>query len=406
MSTKRTSEDGSPVPFEPVDPAVLGASVAHARKKAGFTQDSLAKQIGVSRPTLIAMESGQRPITELELHAIAQKLGSSVRDFLNLGAPDVSASVRFRALRGADDSQPALEALEDFGRRYVRLEQLAKDRIVRREPATFMLERATNTERAGEELAATERLRLGLGDGPLPDLRVVFEEDAGLRIFGLEELRRTRISGLFAYSREYGPLVGFNAAHDPRRVRWTLCHEYAHYLSERYEPEITIEGRPGRRDRREVFADSFAAHFLMPATGLSRRFSEMLSDAGGELKVAHLLMLAQFFEVSFQAITQRLEEIGRVTAGTYEMLRERGFKPLEAETLLGFERRPLDRLPFRYVFLVATLHARGLLSEGDAATFLRTDRLAARQLLQGVPEAGEADDGSEPGLDTPIGVAN
>jgi Zn-dependent peptidase ImmA (M78 family)/DNA-binding XRE family transcriptional regulator len=391
------------MPFE-VDPVVLGANITFARKKAGKTQDQLSKLIGVSRPTLIGIESGQRHATELEIHAIAKNVGSSVRDLLSLGVPDASATVRFRSLRGSDESRAALDALEDFGRRYVRLENLANDRIVRREPAMFMLERAINVERAGEELAATERQRLGLGDGPLPELRVVFEEDAGLRIFGLEELRRTRISGLFAYSREYGPLVGFNAAHDPRRVRWTLCHEYAHYLFERYELEVTEEPKSGRRDRREQFADAFAANFLMPTNGISRRFSEMLSDAGGELKVAHLLMLAEVFEVSFQAVTQRLEEIGRITAGTYEMLRERGFKPLQAEATLGFQRRPLDRLPFRYVFLVATLNARGVLSEGDVAAFLHTDRLSARELLQRVPDLG-ADGSSEPGLDTPIGVA-
>lgn len=391
-----------------IDPALLGANIAHARKKANKTQETLAKALGMSRPILIAIETGQRRPSELQLHAIAEQLECPVRDLLNLGPADPAIAVRFRALRGAGPSQEALDALEDFGRRYVRLEEIAKDRIVRREPPSFSLARASNVERAAEELAATERLRLGLGDGPLPDLRVIFEEDAGLRIFGLDELRRTKISGLFVYSQEYGPLVGFNAAHDPRRVRWTLCHEYAHYLTERFEPEVTIDSSesPGRRDRREVFADAFATRFLMPATGLSRRFSEMLSDAGGEVKVAHLLMLAQFFEVSFQAVTQRLEEIGRVTRGTYAMLRDRGFKPREAEGILGLERRaPLERMPFRYVFLLATLYARGAVSEGDVAAYLRTDRLSAREILQRVPEAGDGDR-AEPGLDTPIGVAN
>ncbi len=389
-----------------VDPGVLGANIAHARKRAEQTQDALAKRVGISRPILIAIESGQRLPSELQLHNIAESLQTSVRDLLSLGAPDEIIAVRLRALRGAEDAQPALEALEDYGRRYLHLEQMAQDRIVRREPPAFSLERAHNLEYAAEELAATERLRLGLGDGPLPDLRVVFEEDAGLRVFGLDELRKTKISGLFIYSREYGPLIGFNAAHDSRRVRWTLCHEYAHYLSERFEPEITVENleRP-RRNRRETFADAFAAQFLMPATGLSRRFSEMLSDAGGKLKVAHLLMLAQFFDVSFQALTQRLEEIGRVTRGTYEMLVSRGLKPREAEELLGFERRAIDRLPFRYVFLVASLYGRGDISEGDVAAYLRTDRLTARELLQRVPEPGEEDHGSQPGLDTPVGVS-
>jgi Zn-dependent peptidase ImmA (M78 family)/DNA-binding XRE family transcriptional regulator len=394
-----------------VDPAVVGANIAHARKRRpGVTQDAVAKSVGISRPTYIAIEAGQRLPTELQLDAIARYLEASLREILSLAAPDAAVSVRFRKLRGVEQSQDALEALEEYGRRYATLERLAQDRIVRREPPTFSLDRARNVERAAEELAATERLRLGLGDGPLPDLRAVFEEDAGLRIFGLDELRKTRISGIFAYSAEYGPLVGFNTAHDSRRVRWTLCHEYAHFLTERYEPEVTLdEGeRSGRKDRGEVFADAFAARFLMPSTGLSRRFSEMLNDAGGELKVAHLLMLAQFFEVSFQALARRLEELGRITRGTYAMLNERGFKPRGAESALGFvSRPPIDRLPFRYIFLVATLYANGLVSEGDAAAYLRTDRLTARGILLAVPESGErgAED-AVPGLDTPIGVTH
>lgn len=391
------------------DPAVLGANIAHARKKRGITQDALAKLLQVSRPILIAIEAGQRVPSELQLHAIADHLDASVRDLLSLAAPDEAISVRFRSLRGKEPFQPALDALEEYGRRYVRLERLAKDSIWRREPPLFPLDRVSNIHTGAEELASTERLRLGLGDGPLPELRGVLEEDAGLRIFGLDELRRTKISGLFAYSREYGPLVGFNTGHDSRRVRWTLCHEYSHYLTERFDPEVTVDVPQvgGRKDRRESFADAFAARFLMPATGLSRRFSDMLQDAQGELKVAHLLMLAQFFDVSFQAMTQRLEEIGRIPTGTYSLLSEQGFKPREAEDMLGFQKRSaFDRLPSRYLFLVASLHASGELSEGDVAAYLRTDRLSARDLLQRLPEARDNGNAGAPTLYTPIGVTS
>jgi Zn-dependent peptidase ImmA (M78 family)/DNA-binding XRE family transcriptional regulator len=395
------------MPFDAiaVDPTVLGANIIHARKRAGLTQAVLAEAAGLSRPTLVAVEAGQRRPNEAQLAAIARATNSSIRDLLSLGPPDAGLSVRFRALRGAERFENAIAALEDYGRRYARLEELANDRIVRREPPVFSLERIKNIERTADELAATERLRLGLGDGPLPDLRIVFEEDAGLRIFGLDELRQTRVSGIFAYSQEYGPLIGFNVAHDPRRIRWTFCHEYSHYLTARFEPEVTVDhdSTPGRRDRNEVFADAFAARFLMPANGLSRRFSEMLSDAGGELRVAHLLLLSKFFQVSFQALTQRLEEIGRIGRGTYEMLRARGFKAREAEDMLGISRYegPVDRLPFRYVFLVTTLYAQGLLSEGDVGAFLHTSRLEARAILQRVPEAGDGGL-ADAGLDTPV----
>lgn len=372
-----------------LDPGRVGANIAHARKRARVTQDTLAKELGVSRPTYISIESGQRAPTDEQLFALAEKLGVSIRDLTSLAAPDSSTSVRFRGVRSSAEAAAALDALEEFGRRYVTLEQLGEARVSRREPNVFPLDQVRNVARAAEELAATERLRLGLGDGPLPDLRAVFEEDVGLRIFGLTDLGKTRIAGLFAYSAEYGPLVGFNAAHDPRRARWTLCHEYAHFLTDRYEPEVTLEEHGPRKSKREAFADAFAARFLMPSSGLSRRFSEMLNDAGGNMTAAHLVMLAQFFGVSFQAVTQRLEELDRVTRGTYEFLVSEGFKPRDAERALGLEmREPAERLPFRYAVLVASLYARGTLSEGDVAQYLRTDRLTAREMMQAIAAHG------------------
>jgi Zn-dependent peptidase ImmA (M78 family)/DNA-binding XRE family transcriptional regulator len=394
----RSSNFNVPTNF---DPARVGTNVAAARKRASITQDAMARALNISRPTFIAIESGQRAPSALELATIARQLNVSVRELANLESVDAFSALRFRGLRGLDEGQPAVDELEAFGRRYATLERLAGVRVTRREPPIFPIEGLANVERAAEELAAMERLRLGLGDGPLPDLRGLLEEDAGLRIFGLANLGSTRIAGVFAYSSDFGPLVGFNAAHDSRRVRWTLCHEYAHYLSERYEAEVTIDDG-GRRNRREQFADAFASRFLMPSSGISRRFSELLNDAGGKMTVAHLVMLAQFFDVSFEAVTRRLEEIGRVGAGTFEMLRKRGFQARKAEKAMGFENRaPADRLPFRYTYLVATLYGRGDISEGDVMDMLRTDRLSARELLLAIenPEGTDA-----PGFDTPIEV--
>jgi Zn-dependent peptidase ImmA (M78 family) len=130
--------------------------------------------------------------------------------------------------------------------------------------------------------------------------------------------------------------------------------------------------------------------------------------AGGTMTAAHLIMLAQFFDVSFRALTQRLEELGRVTRGTYELLHAQGFKPRDAERALGLEQRaPAERLPFRYTFLVASLYARGVLSEGDAAAYLHTDRLSAREMLQAIREpGGEPGTSDSAGFDVAIEVTN
>ena len=60
-------------------------------------------------------------------------------------------------------------------------------------------------EKAAEELAAAERMRLGLGDGPVAHLRDALEADVGLRIFTLD--LPSRVAGLFAYSEDLGGCV-------------------------------------------------------------------------------------------------------------------------------------------------------------------------------------------------------
>src|SRR5207244_2264183 len=79
-----------------------------------------------------------------------------------------------------------------------------------------------------EEIAALERNRLGLGDGPVPHLRDLLETDVGLRIFSLD--LPSRVAGLFIFTDELGGCVALQRKHPPGRRLWTLCHEYAHFL--------------------------------------------------------------------------------------------------------------------------------------------------------------------------------
>jgi Zn-dependent peptidase ImmA (M78 family)/DNA-binding XRE family transcriptional regulator len=372
-------------------PAKLAANILRARKLAGLTQVKLAGELGISRPTYLAIEGGLRRPTAPELAHIAEITGTTVRDLLSLAASEEPLTVRFRSTPGADSVETAVAALDDYGRRYATYEAWAGEHMQRWEPPVVDIARSGHVDRAAEDLATSERLRLGLGDGPLPNLRALFDEHLGLRVFGLEELRGTKVSGIFAYDPEYGPIIGFNMVNDARRTRWTLCHEYAHFLTERYRSEVTIEDsrRPRTRDRREIFADRFAAAFLMPGSGISRRFSELIRESDGRVTVSHLVLLAHYFEVSFHALVKRLEELGRVSPGTYEDLISRGFKPMAAERELGIDRSGeyLNRLPLRYVTLIARLYGRGKLSEGDVSKALRVDRLSARELLEGVDGA-------------------
>jgi Zn-dependent peptidase ImmA (M78 family) len=121
----------------------------------------------------------------------------------------------------------------------------------------------------------------------------------------------------------------------------------------------------------------------MPATGLRRRFAEHLRDRGEkQFSAADLLALARFYEVSLQGMTLRLEDLELLPKGTYDRLRKRNFKPRQAADLLGLtgahENSP-DMFPQRYLRLAFEAFAQSLISEGELARFLHTDRIHARR---------------------------
>lgn len=371
-----------------LDPGRLGQNIAAARRRAPetLTQKQLADRVGISRPTLVAIENGQRVPAPQVLSAIADVLRLRVRDLITLPVADEAALVRFRnPLRGDETAVTAVDALTDFARRFAMLEEKVGRRRIRTIPP-IALDDVRDIEHAAEDIAIAERARFNLGDGPLLDLRSVLENDVGMLIFGLPELGTTKIAGLFTFALDLA-MVGFNQRQDDaRRQRWTLAHEYAHHLTNRFEAEVTYASGDRRlRDRHEVFAEAFAANYLMPASGVSRRFSEMLGGAKSAT-VAHVVMLANQFRVSFQAMCQRLQQLNRIPKNTYDHVMANGFRPIEAERSLGIERKNerLEPYPVRYIYLLSVLHRRGELSEGDVAAYLRTDRLTARELLEAV----------------------
>jgi Zn-dependent peptidase ImmA (M78 family)/transcriptional regulator with XRE-family HTH domain len=369
-----------------LDPGLVGANIAAARRRLSLNQIELAGKARISRPTLVAIENGMRAPAPGTLAAIADALDVRIRDLVTLPTADEAALVRFRnPLRSDESATDAVNALVDFARRYAALEGRVEKRRVRAIPP-LALDDVRDVEHAAEDVAAAERARFNLGDGPLLDLRSVLEQDVGMLVFGLDQLGRTKIAGIFTFALEI-PVVGFNARQkDPRRQRWTLAHEYAHYLTNRYDAEITYEATDRRgRDRHEVFAEGFAANYLMPAGGVTRRFSEIVGGAESAT-VAHIVLLANQFRVSFQAMCERLEQLGRIPKHAFAHIMGRGFRPIEAERSLGIERKNerLEAYPVRYIYLLSVLHRRGDLSEGDVAAYLQTDRLSARELLESV----------------------
>jgi Zn-dependent peptidase ImmA (M78 family)/DNA-binding XRE family transcriptional regulator len=367
-----------------IDPRTIGVRLREARKARGQTQQQAADHLGVARTTLTAIEKGERRIQPSELIRLAALYGRSVGELLRRGEPVEAFAVQFRATLAPDLYEEAdlIAHQGEFQRLcedYLELERICNSPLPRRYPPPLEIG-GIAPEIAAEDAASSERNRLGLGDGPILNLRELLENDVGLRIFYMD--LPSPVAAMFAYTESLGGCVVVNRNHPEERRRHSIGHEYGHFLTKRFQPEITFLGRYQRQPEHERFAEAFARAFLMPAAGLSRRFHELQRSRDGRVTPADLCVLAHFYFVSVEALARRLEELRLLPMGTWDRLREAGFRVREAQAILQLpERRGVDQpLPMRYIYLAAEAYARADLSEGQFARFLRVDRIEAREL--------------------------
>ncbi|OKI17390.1 hypothetical protein A6A25_41010 [Saccharothrix sp. CB00851] len=372
----------------------LAARIRDAREAAKLTQAQVAGELGISRPTLIAMEKGTRAVSPAELVKLAQVYGRDVANLLRPSRPPASLRARFRTglMTSPVDSdlEQAVGELERFADNYMDLLRRSQNRLPGRPPAVRVTD-YLGPEEAGEALATEERNRLGLGDGPLQWLREVLEVEVGLRVFLLD--LPSKVAGVFITVEPLGGCAGVNRNHPPQRRRWTMAHEYAHYLASRDRPEVTRLGS-GRANDSERFAEAFAANFLMPRNGVLRRFHELKQDNGGKATPTTLVQLAHTYRVSVQALCLRLETLNLVKHGTWDRLKDHNFQPRAAADTLNLAPVPDsgEPLPYHYRTLATQLFIDGEITETQYAQYLDMSVVDARKefhKLTSTPDVGE-----------------
>ena len=373
---------------EAIPSRVLGRRLQEARKARGLTQQEVADSLDVARTTVTALEKGERRTRPAELIEMARLYGRPVGDFVGRKEPISDFSVQFRAAatnlgspQAEEELQHAVEAFQRLCEDYRYLEDLNESSLSHNYPPPYPTNGAS-PEVAAEDVASSERHRLALGDGPLLNLRGTLENDVGLRVFAIN--LPSRVAGMFSYTDDLGGCIAVNARHPQDRQRWSLAHEYGHFLSNRFQSEVSMLGGHGRSRSGERFADSFARCLLMPTAGLRRRFNEESRTAGGKVTATEICRLAHHYFVSVEAMMLRLEELRLLKGGTWERLRDKGFKVREAQDLLGLAPHPHEErgLPLRYQYLAARAFGEEKLTEGELARLLRVDRVAARRLIQ------------------------
>jgi Zn-dependent peptidase ImmA (M78 family) len=253
-----------------------------------------------------------------------------------------------------------------------------------------------NPQTLGEEIAMLERSRLGLGLGPIPNLREVLESDVGLRVF-VTPIKEFKIAGMFVFTDPLGGCIWINGSHPSTRQKWSLAHEYAHFLTDRFKQEITVLIEYEKKPPGEKLADGFTANFLMPSAGLRQRFRRIVQSREN-FTVADLCLLADQYGVSAEAMTRRLESLGDIQKGTWEKLSPHHLGGKNVRDSLGLQAKSAERwrFPDRYRMLAIQAHVEEKISESELMRLLYCTRVEAREAVAELTQTLEISETGEP----------
>lgn len=384
--------------YESMELAGLAGRLVAARKAAKLTQEEVAAHLGMSRPTFIAMEKGTRRPKRDELVKLAAMYSIPLNTLLrNASRPQpLTPHLRSGLDMSASDHpelQAAIELLSAYIDDYSYLENLLESRSVTSFPPPVKVA-PHPIERFAEHCAQQERARLSLGaHQPIYTPRKILE-DVGVHVF--MEILDSNLSGLYVFVPDFGYCVLINRVHARERRNWTIAHEYGHFLLDRDKPGVDYVKPMQRKSESERFADSFAAAFLMPESGVQHRFYEAL-ERSGDFKVADLCRLADYFAVSMQAMALRLESLGLIPRGSWDIIVESGVPVKALKKEAGIEQSvnhdSLEPYPKRYKLLAVQAFEEEMITEGQLARLLRCSRIEAREIVENCSNTSSESDG-------------
>jgi len=399
------------VGMQAVTQSELGRRVADARQGRGWTQGELAGRVGLTQTAVSRIETGTRAVSSLELAELAEALDVSVLDLLRAGRRPILAIAarlgRFRDPGAVDRALKRAEALTALDELLDGLLQpadapppgdvLEPGDAHRSAPAAPPARRPTlkrptlrgdgSAVEQGRKLAEWVRRTLGLGDGPLLRFPDLLEDRFHLDV-DLSPLPEA-VDGL-CVSLGDRVLVLVGSRKPSSRQRFTLAHELAHYLVDDLGPFHVDELGVRARSLAEMRANAFAAHLLMPETGVRAAVEGVDDDAERAVRVA------LSFGASVSAAAYQLGNLGLLPDAARDRLAMAGSKPLLMRYALPSDwqqdesGRGRVRPPSRLYGRATLAYRRGLIGLLPIAELLQ--RSDHDQLRQELDDAGLAPD--------------
>lgn len=316
----------------------LGARLRQARELADYSQQEIAEVLGVVREVVSYWENDRRVPSVVQLARLAEAYGVTTGSLLGTEPPPVASDEHELVYRGLRNQPPRTKAairrwlafLDDWADLLASCKINLPGRSISPKREWRSAE-AIRDSRVAPRLAQDVREHYGLGSDAIPDLLAFLDRERVLvsRV-ALDPIENgAGVSGVTFNHPRLGSCILVNTATTPGRQTFTLAHEFAHALF--HYQERGLVSRAGDPDRKERFADAFAAHFLVPGDALRKRVIQLPYQ-----KVASaydVVDLHRFFRVSYATMLNRLRGEGQLSPEQYEEYR--GYSPSHLASRLG-----------------------------------------------------------------------
>jgi Zn-dependent peptidase ImmA (M78 family)/transcriptional regulator with XRE-family HTH domain len=300
-----------------VDAKSLGERIRAARKRAGLSQDDLAREIGLDRSAVNRLEAGARKVTALELSDIATAVDVRMSTFFEDPLPSLMSH---RSSQGLDTADSQIDALLAKLADEVEFVNSLESTVLGLDSADAVAQAkcpppSTNAE--AEVLAARARGMMGL-ETEAPILRLSEEvAKIGLLAFSRDIGKDTADAGTILLRRGAVALINSHLKVGHRRL--ALAHELGHYLiADDYTVDWQVAGHSDQTVPMESRLDRFARTLLLPGPVLARKWPELVERLGER---AAAVTLASEFRVNMATLAARLTDAGLADQDTVAAVR-------------------------------------------------------------------------------------
>lgn len=318
----------------------LGTCLRQARELSDLSQQETAALVGVPREVVSYWENDRRVPSLAQLHRLAEMYGVPPGSLLGTDPEPIASEeheLLYRDLRRQEPRTKTevrrwLSFLDDWAGVLEQGGVPLPGRSAPPERSWRSAEAITDSRRAAK-LAAEVRRHYELGHDAIPDL-TAFLDQQGILVYRIALDRigdAGGVSGVFYNHPRLGSCVLVNTDTTPGRQTFTLAHEFAHALF--HYQERGLVSRAGDPDRKERFADAFAAHFLVPGEKLSELVAE--SPHGHVTDPLAVIQLHRHFRVSYATMLNRLRSENHLSPERYEAYRQ--YSPSRLAATLGLD---------------------------------------------------------------------